>query len=120
MSSATFLPNPLTNLLTNAQDSPLRHTTFALDVGGEENLDAYYAAGALALGVGLSAKPRRKARQETVETPPVWWLKSAGPPICCPNLTVEGMLNANNIPEHPANQVSTFKQESKSHRKLPS
>ena len=116
MSSATFLPNPLTNLLTNAQDSPLRHTTVALDVGGEENLDAHYAAGALALGVGLSAKPRRKARQETVETPPVWWLKSALPL----NLTVVDMLNAQKVCEQPGHQESTFKQESKSHRKLPS
>ena len=62
MAHATLLANPL----TNAQDSPLRHTTVALDVGGEENLDAYYAAGALALGVGLSAKPRRKRDRKPV------------------------------------------------------
>ena len=37
-----------------------------LEVGGEENLDACCAAGALALGVGLSAKPRRKQGSKTV------------------------------------------------------
>ena len=37
----------------------------ALDVVDEKSLDAYYAAGALALGVGLSLKPRGKSPSKT-------------------------------------------------------